>query len=147
MGACRKLLGLYEVEGLVAPRCMVAEIAAYAAYQVGDIEIPVEFARTARGYWGIVAGEGSVEVRRLDELIRDPRGHESYQPGEGHPRVLIANIATWRILRHLIRLRKFIRLIYPIGSFSRYSGAAKLGYPHHESHSMLSGRRGVLESF
>lgn len=83
VGVCRKLLALYEEEGLVAPRCMVAEIAAYASNQVGDMESAVDFARTARHYWSIIAGEGSVEVRRLDELIRDPRGHESYQPGEG----------------------------------------------------------------
>ena len=83
MRVCRRLLALYEEEGLVAPRCMVAEIAAYAANQVGDVAVAVEFARVARGYWGIVAGEGSVEVKRLEELILDPRGHGSYQPGDG----------------------------------------------------------------
>lgn len=80
---CRKLLGLYEEEGVVSPRCMVAEIAAYAANRVGDWEAAVAFADVARGYWEIITGEGSTEVRRLEELMGDPRGHESYQPGEG----------------------------------------------------------------
>lgn len=83
MGVCRKLLGLYEEEGMVGPRCMVAEIAAYAANRAGDVGEAVRFAGVARGFWGVVAGEESAEVKRLDELIADPRGHESYQPGEG----------------------------------------------------------------
>lgn len=82
-GVCAELLGLYEEEGLVGPRCMVAEMAAYAANRAGDWEAAVRFAETARRYWGIVAGEASAEVRRLEGLIRDPRAHESYQPGEG----------------------------------------------------------------
>ncbi|SPO04076.1 uncharacterized protein DNG_06759 [Cephalotrichum gorgonifer] len=82
--ACKKLLALYEEEGMVAPRAMTAEIAAYAANQVGDAEGAARFGAVARGYWEVMAGKGSAEVRRLEELIRDPRGHGSYKDGGGY---------------------------------------------------------------
>lgn len=80
---CRELLRLYEEEGAVVPRGMVAEMAAYTANKAGDAQAAVRFAQTAREAWGVVAGEGSVEVKRIEGLIKDPRGHGSYEPGEG----------------------------------------------------------------
>lgn len=74
---------LYEEEGAVVPRGMVAEMAAYTANKAGDAQAAVRFAQTAREAWGVVAGEGSVEVKRIEGLIKDPRGHGSYEPGEG----------------------------------------------------------------
>src|SRR5690606_17786015 len=75
---CRRLLRLYEEEGMVAPRAMTAEIAAYASNQMGDVKGAVEFARVAREYWEVMAGLESFEVRRLEELIADPRAHGSF---------------------------------------------------------------------
>lgn len=80
---CNKLLGLYEEEGAIVPRGMVAEMAAYASNQAGEVGRAAEFAEIAMRAWGLVAGVGSAEVRRLEELLADPRGHGSYEPGEG----------------------------------------------------------------
>lgn len=80
---CKRMLSLYEEEGVIVPRGMVAEMAAYMANRAGDVERAVEIAEIARRGWGLIAGEGSAEVKRLGEFIADPRGHGSYEPGEG----------------------------------------------------------------
>lgn len=82
---CKKLLRLYGDEGMVLPRPMTAEIAAYASNQLGEAEEAVKYAKIAREYWSIISGPASSEVKRLDELIAAPTEHGSYKPkaGEG----------------------------------------------------------------
>lgn len=80
---CKKLLRLYGEEGMILPRPLTAEIAAYAANQMGDAKEALRYAKIARDYWSIIAGPHSSEVARLEELIRAPKDHGSYKPKAG----------------------------------------------------------------
>ncbi|PKS06703.1 hypothetical protein jhhlp_006777 [Lomentospora prolificans] len=80
---CKKLLRLYKDEGMVLPRPMTAEIAAYASNQIGEPAEAVKYAKISREYWSIIAGPNSTEVKRLDELIAAPKDHGSYKPKPG----------------------------------------------------------------
>jgi hypothetical protein len=70
---------LYEDEGLIAPRAKSYEIAAYAAAMIGDENEVRRFANLAKRYWRILAGKDSFEVRKMDDLRRDPTGHPSWK--------------------------------------------------------------------
>jgi hypothetical protein len=74
-----QLAHLYEEEGLVAPRARANEIAAFASAMMGEENEARRFANAAKRYWRILAGKDSFEVKRVDELRRDPRGHPSWK--------------------------------------------------------------------
>ncbi|KAE9372469.1 SET domain-containing protein [Stipitochalara longipes BDJ] len=77
-----KLLRLFDEEGLVTPKAKYCEIASYAANQLGDEARAVKYGELARQYWSILAGPKSWEVQRMEDLLRDPKGHPSWRPSK-----------------------------------------------------------------
>jgi hypothetical protein len=77
--AATQLAQLYDEEGLITPRARTNEIAAFASSMIGDENEAIRFANAAKRYWRILAGKDSFEVRRMDELRRDPTTHPSWK--------------------------------------------------------------------
>jgi hypothetical protein len=75
-----KLLRLFDEEGLITPKAKYCEIASYAANQLADEARAIKYGELARKFWSILAGPKSWEVQRMEELLRDPKGHPSWRP-------------------------------------------------------------------
>jgi hypothetical protein len=73
----KQLLELFEREDMIMPKAEHYEVAAYAANHLGKEEEAMEFAKSAKMYWRILAGRHSPKVKEMEEFERDPRNHPS----------------------------------------------------------------------
>ncbi len=74
------ILRLFDEEGLITPKAKYYEIATYTANKIGDEKKASTYGKLAQTYWNIMAGPKSWEVRRIEDLLRNPKGHPSWGP-------------------------------------------------------------------
>ena len=73
------LIRLLDEEKLIKEKAKYCEIATYAANQLGDEDQAKKYGECAREQWRIIAGPDSFEVRRVDDLLKDPKKHPSWR--------------------------------------------------------------------
>ncbi|KAF2200361.1 SET domain-containing protein [Delitschia confertaspora ATCC 74209] len=78
-----KLIDLYSKEDLIVEKPKYEEILVYTYAQMGNEEETRYWGERAQKGWEIVAGKGSFEVRRMEGLLGDVRGHGAWGGGRG----------------------------------------------------------------
>ena len=73
------LLQLLDEEKLIKEKAKYCEIAMYAANQLGDEEQAKKYGECAQEEWRVMAGPDSFEVRRVGDLLKDPKKHPSWR--------------------------------------------------------------------
>ncbi|KAF2838647.1 SET domain-containing protein [Patellaria atrata CBS 101060] len=78
-----RILELYELEDIIAPKARYLELAAYACSQLGLEAATKKYAKKAYDMWDVIAGKDSWEKKGMGALLRDPKAHPSWKYGQG----------------------------------------------------------------
>lgn len=74
---------MLDEEGLIVELPMYEEILAYTWSAFGIEERARKWGLRARDHWGVVAGRGSWDERRVGEFVSDVRAHYTWSSYEG----------------------------------------------------------------